>query len=202
MTRHNLVGDVAHLPDHAFGAKSVIFWGTLAFMIAEGMGFVLAGGGYLYLMGQATAWPPEGTRPPDLLWGTLFTLVLLVSWIPNHRTDKAARAYDVRQTRVGVIVVAAFAIVALVIRGFELASLNTRWDQHAYGSIVWALMFLHTVHLVTDLADTTVLGAFMFARDVDGERFSDVEDNCGYWDFVVITWLPIYALIYWAPRLL
>ena len=21
------------------------------------------------------------------------------------------------------------------------------------------------------------------------------------WDFVVVTWLPIYALIYWVPRL-
>jgi len=202
MTRHNLVGDVSHLPDHAFGPKSVIYWGTLAFMIAEGMGFVLAGGGYLYLMGQGTEWPPAGTPPPDLLWGTLFTIVLLISAIPNFWTDKAATAHDKPQTQVGLLVVIAFAMVALIVRGFELANLNTRWDVNAYGSIVWALMFLHTVHLVTDLADTVVLSAFMCTPDVDGERFSDVEDNAGYWMFVVITWLPIYGLVYWAPRLL
>ncbi|RUW67411.1 cytochrome C oxidase subunit III, partial [Mesorhizobium sp. M2A.F.Ca.ET.067.02.1.1] len=22
-----------------------------------------------------------------------------------------------------------------------------------------------------------------------------------YWDFVVLTWIPIYLLIYWLPRL-
>jgi heme/copper-type cytochrome/quinol oxidase subunit 3 len=32
-------------------------------------------------------------------------------------------------------------------------------------------------------------------------RFSDVNDNAVYWDFVVVSWLPIYGLIYWFPRL-
>jgi cytochrome c oxidase subunit I+III len=29
----------------------------------------------------------------------------------------------------------------------------------------------------------------------------DVEDNAVYWYFVVAAWLPIYGVIYWAPRL-
>jgi heme/copper-type cytochrome/quinol oxidase subunit 3 len=202
VTPYKIVGDVSHLPDHAFGTRSVIFWGTLAFMIAEGMGFVLSGGGYLYLMGQNPQWPPGGTRPPDLLWGTLFTLLLLVSAIPNWWTDKASQAHDKPQTQVGLLVVLAFALAALGLRGFELAHLNTRWDADAYGSIVWALMFLHTTHIVTDMADTAVLSCFMFRRDVDGERFADVEDNAGYWVFVIVTWLPVYVLVYWVPRLM
>ena len=35
----------------------------------------------------------------------------------------------------------------------------------------------------------------------NGRRFSDVSDNAFYWDFVVLSWLPIYFLIYWVPRL-
>jgi cytochrome c oxidase subunit 3 len=27
-----------------------------------------------------------------------------------------------------------------------------------------------------------------------------VEDNAVYWDFVVASWLAIYALLYWFPR--
>ncbi len=27
-----------------------------------------------------------------------------------------------------------------------------------------------------------------------------MDDDSVYWAFVVLTWLPIYALIYWAPR--
>jgi cytochrome c oxidase subunit 3 len=202
MNPPHVIGDVSGLPDHAFGSRSLIYWGTINFMLVEGMGFVLAGGGYLYLRGQASHWPPLGTRPPDLLWGTLFTLVLLVSLVPNWIAEKASLKYDLKKSRFFMLIVLGFAIVGMVLRGMEFSHLNTRWDANAYGSIVWALIFLHTTHIVTDLADTGVLTAFMYTHDVDGERFSDVEDNCGYWNFVVLTWLPIYALIYWAPRLL
>ena len=64
-----------------------------------------------------------------------------------------------------------------------------------------SLLGLHTAHLLTDVADTLVLTALMFTRHAHGKRFSDVGDNAFYWDFVVISWLPIYLLIYWAPRL-
>ena len=32
-------------------------------------------------------------------------------------------------------------------------------------------------------------------------RLGDVQDNAMYWNFVVVTWLPIYGCIYWIPRL-
>ena len=32
-------------------------------------------------------------------------------------------------------------------------------------------------------------------------RLGDVRDNALYWYFVVLTWLPISAVIYWGPRL-
>jgi hypothetical protein len=32
-------------------------------------------------------------------------------------------------------------------------------------------------------------------------RFGNVHDNALYWNFVVLTWLPIYGAIYWIPRL-
>jgi cytochrome c oxidase subunit III len=39
-------------------------------------------------------------------------------------------------------------------------------------------------------------------HELDRSRFSDVADNCLYWHFVAVAWLPIYALVYWAPRIL
>ena len=69
-----------------------------------------------------------------------------------------------------------------------------------FGSIVWGLILLHTVHLVTDFLDTLFLCVFLFTHSVDNERFSDTDDNAGYWAFIVLTWLPYYLLIYWAPR--
>jgi heme/copper-type cytochrome/quinol oxidase subunit 3 len=82
----------------------------------------------------------------------------------------------------------------------EFTSLNTRWDSQAYGSVVWMLMALHTIHLVTDAYDSTVLTVLMFTGPLEGKRFVDVSENAMYWYFVVLSWLPIYAVIYWAPR--
>ena len=42
----------------------------------------------------------------------------------------------------------------------------------------------------------------MFIGPVEEQRFVDVEENALYWYFVVLAWLPIYAVIYWAPRLM
>jgi heme/copper-type cytochrome/quinol oxidase subunit 3 len=41
----------------------------------------------------------------------------------------------------------------------------------------------------------------MFTRHVNAKRFSDVSDNAFYWYFVVGAWVPLYALLYGAPRL-
>jgi cytochrome c oxidase subunit I+III len=80
--------------------------------------------------------------------------------------------------------------------------LNCRWDQNAYGSVVWTLLGLHTVHLLTDWFDTVVLTVLMFTGPVEGKRFMDVSENSDYWYFVILTWVPIYFVLYFAPRLL
>jgi heme/copper-type cytochrome/quinol oxidase subunit 3 len=59
---------------------------------------------------------------------------------------------------------------------------------------------LHTVHLITDLVDTLVLTALMFTKHAKGRRFVDVAENALYWNFVVLAWLPIFAVLYFAPR--
>ena len=59
----------------------------------------------------------------------------------------------------------------------EFAAMNVRWYDHAYGSIVWAILALHTLHLVTDVFDTGVLATLSFVKEFDGRKFSDVADN-------------------------
>ena len=41
----------------------------------------------------------------------------------------------------------------------------------------------------------------MFTRHGRGKRFVDVSENAFYWYFVVLAWLPIYAVVYLVPRL-
>ena len=93
-----------------------------------------------------------------------------------------------------------FAVAFVVVRAFEFQSLNCRWSDNAYASIVWTLLGFHTAHLVTDLLDTGVLMVLMFTGPLKGKRFVDVAENGMYWYFVVWAWLPIYVTIYLVPR--
>jgi heme/copper-type cytochrome/quinol oxidase subunit 3 len=94
----------------------------------------------------------------------------------------------------------AFELAILLVRIGEFALLNCRWDGNAYGSIVYLLLGLHTTHLLTDAYDTGVLAVLMFTGPLEGKRYVDVSENALYWYFVVGAWLPIYVVLYWAPR--
>jgi heme/copper-type cytochrome/quinol oxidase subunit 3 len=197
--RHRPVQDVSGLPDYGFGSRMTPFWGTLGFMALEGVGFALASGSYLYLVWLNPQWP-LANKPPDLLWSTLLAAVLLLSLWPNQIAKRNAKRENLPKVRRDLLIMSLVAIAVLAIRAFEFSTLHVRWDQNAYGSIVWVLLGLHTAHVLTDAIDTFVVTALMFTKHVHGKRFSDVEDNAIYWDFVVLSWLPIYVLIYWVPR--
>jgi len=193
--------DLAPLPTHAFGHRSLTWWGIVAFFLIEGTAFALAIAVYFYLMNQDQAWPPPPFLPPDLLAGTLFTVVMLLSEIPNTIAKKAAESEELKPVRRMLIAASVIGAVLLVIRAFEFASLNVLWYQNAYGSAVWLLLVLHTTHIATDWVDTVVLTALMHTKHVSGRKFVDCAENSVYWRFVWLVWLPMYALIYWLPRL-
>jgi cytochrome c oxidase subunit III len=195
-----VVGDVSGLPDGAMGSRNLVWWGNLGFMLIEGTAFALAIGAYLYLQSQSPSWPPAGDAPPDLLWGTLFTVAMLVTEIPNRWVFSRARKKDVRGVRLGTTLMAVLGVALLAIRAFELGHLNIRWDHDAYGSVVWMLIVLHTSHLVTELGETSVQSVWLRTHRIETDQFSDVGDNCEYWSFVVIAWVPIYVVLYWVPR--
>jgi heme/copper-type cytochrome/quinol oxidase subunit 3 len=193
---------VAELPTHKFGPSSLTWWGILGFMVIEGAGFALAFAAYFFLMGHEQGWPPEGRLPPNLRWGTLFTLLILLSEIPNTIIKKAAHERDVPTIRALMPVMVGIGGVLLIIRGFEFNNLNCRWTDDAYSSIIWALLLLHTTHILTDWIDTVVLWALMMTPlGYEGRRLVDTDENSLYWRYVWLLWLPIYLMIYWVPRL-
>jgi heme/copper-type cytochrome/quinol oxidase subunit 3 len=199
--RQTFTGDLKVLPTHGFGIRSLTWWGVIAYMLIEGGGFALAGGAYFYLMSQETVWPPA-SFPPDLLPGALFTIIILLSEIPNTMLKKAAEAQQRDRVLRLILLLDLIGLVLLVIRGFEFAHINVRWSDNAYGSILWALLLLHTIHILTDWAESVVLTVLMFtSHGHEPRRFVDVSEDALYWRFVWITWLPIFALIYLVPRL-
>ncbi len=193
--------DVAGLAPGAFGSRSLMWWGTLGLVLIEGTVFGLAIASYFYFRTRMPRFPPDGVRPPDLLWGTVNTLILFASLLPNELTKRAGERVNLRAVQVWLVVCILFGVAFNAVRILEFRHLNVWWDHDAYGSIVWLLLGLHTTHIVTDLLDTIVLTVLMFVGPIEERRFVDVEENAVYWYFVVFAWLPIYGVIYWAPRL-
>ena len=196
--------DASALPDHAFGSRSIMWWATSLIIAIETTVFAIGVASYFYIQGNEEAWPPPDTPLPSLFWASINVAILLVSLVPNQLVKNAAERQNIRKVRLWMVVSILFAAAFVVVRGFEYTRLNVSWDSNAYGSVTWTLLSLHTVHLVTDLVDTIVLAALMFTRRGSREprRFVDVAENSFYWYFVVLTWIPLYAVLYWAPRIL
>lgn len=193
--------DVSGLPDYGFGDRSPLWWGMAGMIAIEGSAFALLLATYLYLRGRVPEWPPA-VAPPALIWGTLNAALTMASMIPNEITKRAARREDAGAAARWLAVCVIWGLGLCAVRALEFAALNCRWDTNAYGSIVWTLLGFHTAHLVTDVADSIVLLWFLRRGPVDGPRFVDVSENAIYWYFVVLAWVPIYTMIYIAPRVL
>jgi heme/copper-type cytochrome/quinol oxidase subunit 3 len=192
--------DVSGIAPGGFGHRSLLWWGTMGLVIIEGTMFAIAITTYFFLRMRNDTWPPN-VPPPDLRWGTLNLVILLVSAVPNELAKKAAERVDLAKVRLWLVVCLAFGVAFNAVRALEFTTLNCLWNTNAYGSIVWMLIGLHTVHIATDVVDTGVLTVLMFSGPIEEKRFVDVSENSMYWYFVVLTWIPVYGVIYWAPRL-
>jgi cytochrome c oxidase subunit III len=191
--------DVASLPTFAFGNRGLIWWGTVGFMVIEGSMFVIGIVVYFYLQLKVTDWPPSLPNP-DLRYGTMNLIVVLASIVPAIISKRAAEKFDLPRARLWLIVLILFGLAAVVLRGFEYTTLNCRWDDNAYGSIVWVLLSMHTIHVATDVVDSAVLLVMAYTKRMTRKRFIDLSENSLYWYFIVAWWVPIYVVIYFAPR--
>jgi len=176
-----------------------MWWGNAGMMTIEGVAFAFMIVIYFYLRSLSPKWPDDG-RAPDLLWGTINFAIIVVSAWPNRRAQRTVVDHDTRTVRHWLYVCSAFGVALCAVRWLEFQHLNVRWDDGAYGSTVWVLLGFHTFNLVTDVIDTFVLTAVTYAKPIEGKRFVDIAENCGYWYFVVLSWVPIYAVVYFGAR--
>ena len=190
--------DVSRLPTLAFGPNSIMWWGTLHFVMVEGFTLALCVATYLYLRRNFPEWPPLRTPLPGLTATTIQLVVMMASLVPNWLATRTARRQDLDGTRLWVMVLAALGLATIVIRWFELGALHTRWDSHAYGSAVWAVLVAHTALLVPDVFDTLVLLMLLWVKPRE-KHFPMTTDNALYWSFVTLAWVPLAGLVYYLP---
>lgn len=191
--------DVSRTPTVVFGPRSLVWWGQWGLMAIEGTMFAIFFAAYFFLRTRETDWPP-GFQLPAIGWGTVNLAIMVLSVLPNIWIKKQSEKGLLRNVRLGLIGMSLIGIACCAVRALEFPSLNCVWDGNAYGSITWTLLGFHTFHLVADTADTIVLTVLMFTGPLEGKRYEDVSINAIYWYFIIVTWIAVYLVIYWAPR--
>ena len=117
--------DVSDLAPGAFGYRGMLWWGAMGMVLVESVAFAITIGAYFYLRTRVQNWPPS-LLPPDLRWGTLNAVVLLLSAIPNYFAKNAAENVDLPKVRFWLVVCIVFGSVVVTVHE------QSPWDRLMY----------------------------------------------------------------------
>lgn len=201
MKEYEAVVDVSETPTIVFGRRALTWWGTVAFMCIEATTLVICMVTYLYVRKNYHQWPPPPYRVPDVIRPTISAVFLALTTIPNYWLHQRVRKLDKRGVQIGLLMMSILALIAVWLRAYDFRDLNVHWDTNAYASAAWISVAFHSTLLFLEAIETWVFTALFWFGPTEGKHFSDADDNCVYWYFMSLVWLPMYALIYWSPRL-
>lgn len=194
--------DVSHLPASTFGSRDPLWWGVAGLMAIEGTVFALLWVAYLYVRRNVTPWPPTPIPSTTQWLAAGEVTLLLLSVLPMHHNNVSAKRSNLRGMRWGLALATVCGLALLVVRGFLLAGLPFRWDSSVHGSVVWMLVGLHTVHVLTGCVENLVFIVLLLRGPVEEKHLVDANVGGLYWYFVVVGWLPSWALLFLDPLLM
>lgn len=195
------VANVADLPTATFGHRSIAWWGTIGFIVIEGSTLFICAMSYLYLRVTVGQWAPAYAPRPDLGVAAVQVALMVVSNVPMVLVDRAARRLDLPAVRAGMVIMSLLAVVMCVLRGFELAALNVRWDDNAYGTAAWAILVSHATLLLAETIETLVQTSLTFSPKLEQRDISAISDNALYWYFMTSVWVPLAGIAFLTPYL-
>lgn len=194
--------DAGELPRLPADYRAPLWWGIVGLILVESVVFATLVASYFYLGIDQPEWPPAGTKAPDLVKPTLGTLVLMASSLPMHWADRGITRGNQTALRWGLLLSIALAVTFLVLKYIEYSEMGYRWYTHSYGSISWTIIGFHSTHVVALILKTVVVSALAWIGYFSERRSLAVKVNGIYWHFVVAVWIPLYATLYWMPRVL
>jgi heme/copper-type cytochrome/quinol oxidase subunit 3 len=194
--------DVSTLTEGTADSRALIWWGNLGMLAIEGSMFAMAMATYLYLRSTNLDWPPSTVPKPDLVFPTINTVMLLLSCIAAFAIDRASITKNMLAIRIGHIVSLIVGFTFLYIQyGIIVPNLGYKWSDHAYGSIIWTIIGLHTLHMVAASGETGLLFVYSLVKPVTKKHLLDFRCTAVYWYFVALVWVPFYFVIFVEPWL-
>jgi heme/copper-type cytochrome/quinol oxidase subunit 3 len=202
--------DVSKLPANAMDWKSPVWWGNTLMILIETTTVALLVASYFYLARNYPEFPPpRGDRTPviyhavpDLPMGTANLVLIVAACIPMYLTNQAARKDRGRAVLVGLGMMLLLGVIAIILRCKEFPAVHFRWNDNAYGSIVWAILGMHLTYLIAGTAEFLIMGLWVLTHKLDDKHSLDVTLAGGYWYWVAGTQAVIYCVIYLAPRMI
>jgi cytochrome c oxidase subunit III len=193
--------DVADLPVYSISNRAPLWWGQLLMCAIEGSMFCMLIAIYFYLRLGVDVWPPPGVELPLLTLPTLALAPLAISTLGSYWASEAAK----KDSRRGMIVALALnfgtGTLFLVFRFAEWRTFNFTWSTDAHGTVVWSILFLHTLDVIADLLMTLMLAIIVASGKYGPKQRLGVHVDSVIWYFLAGIWLPLYGLIYWGPRI-
>lgn len=200
--------DVSGLPDSAFGPHDPVWWGNTLFIFIESMTVVLLLVTYFYLRRNFEAWPPvqPHTIPPQyhpvpaLAIPTIELALVLLSCVPMVLIHRAAYRVRTAPVRLGMWIMFAVAVAAIVLRFYEFPGIHFKWNENAYASVVWVILGTHLTYLLAVACEFFIMALWVSLHALDEKHALDVTLIATYWYWVAATWLVIYVVVYWGAR--
>lgn len=200
--------DVRDLPPVVFDTRDVTWWGNFLLILIETTTTLILVTTYFYLAHNNEQWPPpqphrmptEMHPAPDLLYSTIIAVLLAASCIPMVMADKAARRNDNHRVYPLVAIMFGLGLTALVLQALDFRGFHFRWDEHAYGSVIWSLVGLHFTYILFGVLETGVLLLWIWMYGIDANRTADVTLMGVVWYWTTAIWMLMYVVVYWTPR--
>jgi cytochrome c oxidase subunit III len=193
--------DAGHFGGYNQSHEAPIWWGIVGLILIESVVFSTLIASYFYLGFRQPTWPLPGIKDPDLLMPSIGTALLLASSISMALADRAIKRDNAVTLKWGLLISALLAAGFLVLKIIEYSDKEYLWDSHPYGSIVWLIIGFHSMHVVSLLLKTVVVDVLAFRGFFTRRNRIAVTVNGFYWHFVVLVWIPLFAVIYLSPRL-
>jgi heme/copper-type cytochrome/quinol oxidase subunit 3 len=193
--------DVADLPVYSISNRAPLWWGQFLMCVIEGSMLCMLIAIYFYLRLGVDVWPPPGAQLPFLKFPTLALVPLAISTLGSYWASEAAKKNDRRGMVMALSLNFGMGVVFLVFRFAEWRTLNFTWSTDAHGTIVWSILFLHTFDMIADLLMTLMLVIILASGIYGPKQRLGVHVDSVIWYFLAGIWLPLYAVIYWGPRI-
>ncbi|HEX4793330.1 MAG TPA: cytochrome c oxidase subunit 3 [Humisphaera sp.] len=204
--------DVSGLPEEGQDSREPVWWGNALLIIIESMTILLLLVSYFYIRRNFTEWPPPQPRTipplfhpvPDLPLPTIELVVMIASCFLMYWTDMAARRDDAPRTKLGLWIMLAICLGLIVLRFLEMRSshLKFRWDDNAYGSVIWVILGTHLTYLLGAAAEFFIMLLWIIRHALDPKHGLDVTLAGGYWYWATIVWILCYATVFIGARVL